>query len=277
MSSQKHRKLIWSDEKLKMFNDLKSTLALVPILAFPNFKIPFVVQTDASNIGISRVLLQKQSNLFRPVAFCSRKLNKTERNSYSTSERELLAVVYAYEQFTPYLYGREVKFLTDHKPLVTAQNLKRPGDRLGRLFNRLQDVNYKFEYIEGKNNRLPDFLSRAFDPEPPDTELNHLNFVSKIDWVSEQSNDPEITKIIDFILKDADEAEWLSLTNGRRWFNERRNLYLHVLIINNILYYNKNKIVCPFQMRRTILENFHDSKFSGHRSADFTIKLIRSR
>ncbi len=58
----------------------------------------------------------------RPIAFCSRKLSETEQK-YSASERELLAIVYAYEQFLSHVYGREIIIHTDHKLLVSMAKL----------------------------------------------------------------------------------------------------------------------------------------------------------
>ncbi len=65
---------------------MKQALVTAPILAFPNYNLPFVIQTDASQNAIGGVLLQKTENLFKPIAFASRKLSDTERR-YSATER----------------------------------------------------------------------------------------------------------------------------------------------------------------------------------------------
>lgn len=67
---------------------------------------------------------EDENGLMRPVAFASRKLTATEQR-YSATERELLAIVYAFDQFNSNIYGRHVKVYTDHKPLVTMAKLKR--------------------------------------------------------------------------------------------------------------------------------------------------------
>ena len=140
-----------------MFENLKVILTTAPILAFPNYSIPFILQTDASKVAISGVLLQSSENLIRPIAFASRKLSKTECN-YTVSEKELLAIVYSYEQFLSYVYGRKIKIFTDHEPLVTMSKLKKPGGRLGRLFFRLVGVEYEIHHISGIGKSLPDSL-----------------------------------------------------------------------------------------------------------------------
>ena len=98
MAQVKKRSCTWTPKTLQQFADLKQALVTAPILAFPNFKIPFHIQTDASQKAIGGVLLQKIDNFFKPIAFASRKLSDTEKR-YSATERELLAIIYCYDQF----------------------------------------------------------------------------------------------------------------------------------------------------------------------------------
>lgn len=83
--TESKKSLIWDERSLKLFMDLKQALVSAPILVFPNYNIPFSIQTDASGFGISGVLLQEIDGLFRPVAFASRKLSFTE-SRYTTTE-----------------------------------------------------------------------------------------------------------------------------------------------------------------------------------------------
>ena len=73
---------------------MKSKLSNTPVLAFPDFKLPFILTTDASRIGLGAVLSQVQEGIERPISFGSRQLNKGE-SAYSASELETLAVVWA--------------------------------------------------------------------------------------------------------------------------------------------------------------------------------------
>ena len=86
-----------------------------PILQYPDFSRKFVLTTDASNTGLGAVLSQGPPGKDLPVAYASRSLNKAEVN-YTTSEKELLAIVWATKYFRPYLYGRHFKVTTDHIP-----------------------------------------------------------------------------------------------------------------------------------------------------------------
>jgi hypothetical protein len=121
----------WNAEQEHAFQYLKDRLISQPILQYPDFDKEFILTTDASNTGIGAVLSQGTTGKDLPVAYASRSLNKAETN-YTTSEKELLAIVWATKYFRPYLYGRKFKTVTDHKPLTWVMNVKDPGSRLLR-------------------------------------------------------------------------------------------------------------------------------------------------
>ena len=81
--------------------------------------------TDASGEGLGAVLSQGAIGKDLPVAFASRTLNRAEKN-YSTTEKELLAIVWGMRYFRPYLYGRKFTVVTDHKTVMWIMNVKNP-------------------------------------------------------------------------------------------------------------------------------------------------------
>jgi hypothetical protein len=82
----------WNQECQESFDKLKSKLSNNPVLAFPDFNVPFILTTDASTVGLGAILSQVQEGIERPISFASRQLNKAQR-AYSASELETLAVV----------------------------------------------------------------------------------------------------------------------------------------------------------------------------------------
>jgi len=121
----------WTEAQENAFQHLKSKLVSRPILQYPDFSKEFILTTDASNRGLGAVLSQGPVGKDLPIAYASRSLNSAE-NNYTTSEKELLAIVWATKHFRPYLYGRRFKVVSDHKPLVWVMNFKDPGSRLMR-------------------------------------------------------------------------------------------------------------------------------------------------
>lgn len=275
MCESKKQKCCWDVLSIEAFNKVKQAFITAPILRYPDYKLPFVVHSDASNIAISAVLLQKYNGMMHPIEFAGKKLSPTEQR-YTVSERELLALVYGYEQFYHHVYGRHIEFYTDHQPLVTKKNqLKKPFGRLGRLFHRLSGVDYVINYIPGPQNYLADFLSRAYEKDMDTTEanVNAIEFKSSIDWPYEQSKDQEIKEVIRCLYFERPDADWRAITNGARWLHEKRELYVE----DETLMYGSNRIVVPEHMKEEILLNHHDSPFKGHRGYETTIHALNKR
>jgi hypothetical protein len=95
----------WSQECQEAFDELKSELSNTPVIAFPDFKLPIKLTTDASKVGLGALLSQVQGGIEMPILFASRQLNKAER-AYSASELEALGVVWATKYYRCYLYGK---------------------------------------------------------------------------------------------------------------------------------------------------------------------------
>jgi len=153
------RDVEWKPEQEHAFQHLKARLTSQPILQYPDFSKEFILTTDASNTGLGAVLSQEPLVKDLPVAYASRSLNKAEIN-YTTSEKELLAIVWATRYFRPYLYGRHFKIITDHKPLTWIMNVKDPGSRLLRWRIHLEEFDYEIIHKRGSQNTNTDAWSR---------------------------------------------------------------------------------------------------------------------
>ncbi|GBO09781.1 Retrovirus-related Pol polyprotein from transposon 412 [Araneus ventricosus] len=103
--TKENNKFIWSKEAEKEFNDLKKALVQRPCSSLPDMNRDFLIYIDASSSCLGGVLAQLDENDFpKPIAFASRKLKPNER-IYSTTEREILSIVFTVGYFRPYLYG----------------------------------------------------------------------------------------------------------------------------------------------------------------------------
>ena len=152
-------KVKWDDACERAFLQLKNHLCEQPACALPDFDRTFVVRTDASDSGLGAILIQDQGFGDQTIACASRKLNSAEKN-YSTIEKELLAVVWGIQKFSPYLYGKEFILQSDHLPLKHLDNMKNANGRLMRWAMQLQPFAYVFKSIPGRENVGADFLSR---------------------------------------------------------------------------------------------------------------------
>ena len=153
-------KVRWEDSQERAFQTLKDKLTNSPILQLPDLSKPFILRTDASDVGIAAVLLQETNEQKFPVAYASKKLTTCQRN-YSVIERECLAIVWAVQKFEPYLYGKQFVIETDHQPLKCLQKSKVANGRIMRWALALQPYRYRVEVIKGICNVGADYLSRA--------------------------------------------------------------------------------------------------------------------
>lgn len=157
---KKGQKFSWNEERQKAFEEMKERLINAPILSCPNYDLPFHVQTDASAFGTGAVLTRPHPDGEKVICYISRSLTAAERK-YTTIERECLAVIHALEKLRPYLEGVKFTVITDHHSLLWLHRLKDPTGRLARWAVRLQVFDFEIIHRKGKDNVVPDMLSRS--------------------------------------------------------------------------------------------------------------------
>jgi hypothetical protein len=113
---QKDVPFVFDDECEKAFNHLKELLTSAPIIVPPDWSLPFELMCDASDYALGAVLGQRKDKKPHVIYYASRTLNDAQLN-YSTTEKELLAVVFALDKFRSYLLGTKVIIYSDHAAL----------------------------------------------------------------------------------------------------------------------------------------------------------------
>ena len=156
----------WSDAADTAFEQLKAMCVSTPILAYPNYQLPFTLHTDSSTDGLGAVLYQKQDGKMRVIAYDSRSVSKAEAN-YPAHKLEFLALKWAVcEKFHEYLYGsKPFEVFTDNNPLtyvLTSAKLDACGQR---WVAKLANYNFSIKYKCGVSNAEADALSRIKWPE----------------------------------------------------------------------------------------------------------------
>ncbi len=155
----------WSPQCEDAFQTLKRTLTTVPVLAYADFSPPFILEVDASYAGLGAVLSQEVEGKVRPVAYASRSLRPSERNTATYSSIgvfpiEFLALKWAMaEKFWEYLLGHKCLVRTDNNPLSHLATAKL-GATEQRWAAELAAFDFEIQYRAGKSNQNADALSR---------------------------------------------------------------------------------------------------------------------
>jgi len=156
---KKGAKFVWTVHADRAFLDIKSRLATQPILRPPDFHKPFILSVDASDIATGAVLMQEIDGVEHPIAYFSHKLDVHQRR-YSTVEKEALGLVLAVRAFSVYFGANPVRVYTDHSPLQFLKRMANHNQKLLRWNLELQQYNLQITHRPGKDNTIPDLLSR---------------------------------------------------------------------------------------------------------------------
>lgn len=241
----------WGLEQERAFEALRKALCADSLLIYPDFKDPFILATDASGVALGAILSQVRDGKERPIAYVSRQLNAAERN-YSTTERELLAVVWATAQFRCYLLGRTFTLQTDHSALKWMLRLKDPSARLTRWALRLAEFSYEVVHRPGLKHQHADALSRAvgtIQSSPTPEELRFRREQQRDSWCqSTLSRETECVK--------TGENGLLYWTEGGENVDQWR-------------------VMVPASLRDHILELLHNAPWSGHPGVIRTTNRIK--
>ena len=136
----------WGADQDHAFCAMKEELAKPPTLGFYNPEAKTKIVSDASSYGLGAVILQENKEDWKPVAFASRSLTKTEQH-YATIEKEALGITWACEKFATYVLGMRFQIETDHKPLIpllSCKHLDNLPPRILRFRLRLNRFDYSF-------------------------------------------------------------------------------------------------------------------------------------
>ena len=180
----------WLDRASAAFDKLKAAMTTTPVLTLPYFNRPFIIEADASGVGIGAILMQDG----RPLAYTSKALSPSHQNK-STYDKEMLAIVRAATRWRPYLIGRRFQIKTDHKSLKYFLERKISSPEQQKWVTKLLGFDFEITYKKGKENVLADALSQL----PEQAEISAVS-LSTSDFLKdikrEWQEDLETSKII---------------------------------------------------------------------------------
>jgi len=156
-----HAQFQWSPLASEAFQKLKGAIMAAPVLALPNFNIPFIVETDASGTSMGAVLTQEN----HPISFFSKQFCPRLRNA-STYVRKLAAITSTVKKWRQYLLGHKFTIVTDHRSLreLMSQTVQTPEQH--RYLARLLGYDFTIQYRAGRANVVADALSRIEEETP---------------------------------------------------------------------------------------------------------------
>ena len=264
---KKNAPFTWTETHQNAFHTLQHALSTAPVLAFPNFQKDFILCTDASDVGIGAVLMQKDdSGKSRAIAYASRLLNSAERN-YSVTNREALAVVWALRHFRDLILGYTIHVFTDHFAVTELFKGKNLTGKFARWQLTVQEYNPSFSHIPGKANTVADALSRHVAPV---TVLDVSHSLPTLDQIRPlQLADPFCSTVI-YYLNSGDASTLPKLPMSPDSF----------VLKDDVLYKSSNipaedealhhvsQLVIPQVLVPTILYHIHDSPIAGHPGKD---------
>lgn len=164
---------LWTDTQQEAFDCLKQLMTEAPILGYPLKEGRFILDTDASNVGIGAVLSQEQDGEEVVIAYASRTLGKAERN-YCSTRRELLAVVHFCDHFRHYLLGRRFLIRTDNLAVSYWQTMaNEPQGQAARWMMRLGAYTFDLQHRAGQLHGNADGMSRPPVVDCAQCELPH--------------------------------------------------------------------------------------------------------
>ncbi|CAM8923711.1 unnamed protein product [Rhodiola kirilowii] len=273
----KDTKFLFDEECLLAFEKLKKALVSAPIIQPPNWDLPFELMCDAIDYAIGAVLGQRVDKKLHAIHYTSKVLNGAQMN-YSTTEKELLAIVYAFDKFRQYLVGSKTIVFTDHATIKYLLSKKDSKPRLIRWILLLQEFDIEIKDKKGVENLVADHLSRLEGNEglKEDTTLVDDTFIGEqlmrveaeaLPWYADMVNFV-VCGIIPHDLNHHQKKKFLSETKRYYWDEP----FLYRLCADGIY----RTCVAEEEMRN-ILYHCHSSQYGGQGScAKIASKVLLS-
>lgn len=241
----------WSDKATAVVKKLKLALVSAPVLALPNSTLMFVVETDACDYGIGAVLMQDG----HPLAYLSKGLS-ARHQGLSVYDKELLALVMAVTKWSQYLLGRHFLIRTDQKALKFLLEQKLHTGTQMKWIAKLMQFDFEIEYKKGRENKAADSLSRQVNTEllmisvaPADHALLHR--ITEL-W----NKDQELRSLIQKLEEQGETVKGYTYTNQQ------------------LRKYGKLVIEADAQLRKDIMQLWHDNTNGGHSGMENTYRRL---
>ncbi|GJS92274.1 putative nucleotidyltransferase, ribonuclease H [Tanacetum coccineum] len=262
----------FDDECQKAFELLKEKLTCAPVIVSPNWNLPFEIMCDASDFAVGAVLGQKDGKNFHPIYFASETLNPTQQK-YTITEKELMAVVFAFDKFRSYLILSKTIFYTDHSPLRNLFKKQDAKPRLIRWILLLQEFDIEIKDRKGTENAAADHLSRIENDESSDDSKVDDNFLGETLIEINTKDEPWFVEFANYLVGDII-PKGMTYQKKNKFFSDLKHYfweepYLFKVCSNGMI---RRCIFGP--ETRTILDQCHHRPTGGHYGPNITAKKV---
>jgi hypothetical protein len=250
----------FDDECMKSFKILKESLISAPIIQPPDWSLPFEIMCDASDFAVGAVLGQTNNIKHHAIAYASKTLTGAQLN-YATTEKELLAVVFAIDKFRSYLVGAKMIVHTDHAALKYMLSKKDAKPRLIRWILLLQEFDIEIKDKKGVENFVADHLSRMQITNMQELPIN--DYLRDDMLLKVTDSDPWYATIVNFMV-----AGYVPTGKNKKRliYESHRHLwdapYLYRVCSNGLL-----RRCVPVDEGMKIIEKCHAAPYGGHYGA----------
>nr|KAJ0202196.1 hypothetical protein LSAT_V11C600327700 [Lactuca sativa] len=247
---------------LESFTTLKNKLVEAPILQSPDWTLHFEIMCDPSDYAVGAILGQRVNK--KPIAICyaSKKISDAQLN-YTTTEKELLAVVFALENFRSYIWGSKVVIFTDHSAIHHLLEKKDAKPRLIRWILLLQEFNLEIQDKKGSENVVVDHLYRITNNDNS-TKVIQENFPDEHSLVVKTI--PWFANLINYFATGETPLYWNA--QQMRFFHSQTKYYIwEDPYIFKIGADQVNRRCVPHTEQEDILRHCHSYTCGGHFSA----------
>jgi hypothetical protein len=189
----------------------------------PDFSLPFEIMCDASDFAIGAVLGQRVHKIPHVIYYASKTLNDAQRN-YTTTEKELLAVVFALDKFRSYLLHSKIIIYSDHAALKFLLSKKETKPRLIRWILLLQEFDIEIRDKSGSENLVADHLSRIFVERTDDSVTLQDTFPDEQLFAVSHTQFPWFVHIVNYLASGKIPSHW-SKQEKDRFFSQVKHYY----------------------------------------------------
>ncbi|CAN6454464.1 unnamed protein product [Victoria cruziana] len=267
---------VFSEECMGSFLKLKEALSSAPILRAPDWNLPFEIMCDASDFAIGAILGQRVEKKPVVIYYASKTLVDAQMH-YTTTEKELLAVVFALEKFRSYILGSRVVVYTDHAALKYLLSKKDSKPRLIRWILLLQEFDMEIKDKKGSENVVADHLSRVLvgsdrvelpiSEQFPDESLFGIMSMTKLPWYADYCN---------FLVTKEMPSHW-SKNQRDRFLSQVRHFYWDEPYLFRYCADQVFRRCVPEEEFQSILSFCHSKACGGHYSGKKTAaKVLQS-